>query len=233
MLAFHVVCIAAVVAMVNLSMWQFHRLDQRRLFNSRVENRTDLALIDLSRDPVEDPNAMEWRRVGVTGTYRPDEQVLILNRSQGGRAGVNVVTPLETVSGSVVLVVRGFLPLDRAVPSPPSGPVTIVGTARQSDVERTGTPTTGSGRVGEFFRLDIDRIDQQVEGNLLPIAIYALASDPLDDSSLETVAAPVLSEGPHLSYAIQWLIFSAAVIVGWVLAIRRTINGRSRSEPSS
>jgi len=32
-----------------------------------------------------------------------------------------------------------------------------------------------------------------------------------------------------LSYAIQWLIFSAAVIVGWVLAIRKSLANRAQT----
>jgi cytochrome oxidase assembly protein ShyY1 len=36
-----------------------------------------------------------------------------------------------------------------------------------------------------------------------------------------------------LSYAIQWLIFSVAVIVGWVLAVRKSIASRVQSAPSA
>jgi cytochrome oxidase assembly protein ShyY1 len=39
------------------------------------------------------------------------------------------------------------------------------------------------------------------------------------------VAPPDLDGGPpHLSYAIQWAIFSIAVLVGWALAVRNGIN---------
>ena len=40
-------------------------------------------------------------------------------------------------------------------------------------------------------------------------------------------SAPTLDEGPHLSYTIQWFIFSICVIVGWVLAVRRSMAMRS------
>ena len=35
-----------------------------------------------------------------------------------------------------------------------------------------------------------------------------------------------MSEGPHLSYAVQWFIFSACVPVGWVLAVRKSARAR-------
>ena len=44
----------------------------------------------------------------------------------------------------------------------------------------------------------------------------------------EPVARPDLSEGSHLSYAVQWFIFAAAVGVGWVFAVRHSA-GKRRS----
>jgi cytochrome oxidase assembly protein ShyY1 len=159
--------------------------------------------------------------------------VLILNRSQGGRAGLNVVTPLELDDGSILLVVRGFLPLGIDVPLPPEGTVRVIGTSRMSEARQSVDLTTSAGEVRELFRFDIDRIAQQIDGNVLPLALYAEASDPAEDRLLEPIARPTLSEGSHLSYAIQWLIFAAAVVVGWFLAARRTITNRSRSQPSA
>ncbi len=42
----------------------------------------------------------------------------------------------------------------------------------------------------------------------------------------QPVARPELSEGSHLSYAVQWFLFSCAVAVGWVLAVRHSIGTR-------
>lgn len=232
MIAFHLVCVAAVVAMVNLSLWQFDRLDQRQEFNSRVEQRSTETVVDVTALDMSSPEDSEWRRVGAAGTYRPADEVLILNRSQGGRAGLNVVTPLELENGSVLLVVRGFLPLGMDVPLPPEGSVTVIGTTRLSDARRSTDLNTSDGEVDEFFRLEIDRIAQQIDGPVLPLALYAEASEPAEDVSLQPVARPTLSEGSHLSYAVQWLIFATAVVIGWVLASRRTIKNRSRLQPS-
>ena len=46
------------------------------------------------------------------------------------------------------------------------------------------------------------------------------------DTEPVPVLEPTLDEGPHLSYAMQWFIFAAAALVGWVLAIRRSIGTR-------
>lgn len=232
MIAFHIACAGAVVAMVNLSLWQFDRLEQRREFNQRVEERSAGVVVDVTDLDLSSPSDVEWRRIGAVGRYRVEDEVLILNRSQGGRAGVNVVTPLQLDNGSSILVVRGFLPLEVPIPDPPSGTVTVVGIAKAADVRRATDLNVADGRVEEFFRLDIERIDEQTEGDVLPIALNAEASEPADDAALTPVARPELTEGPHLSYAIQWLIFSCAVVVGWVLACRKSLKSSQTASPA-
>lgn len=221
-LTFHALCLTAVVLMVSLSLWQFRRLDDRQDFNSLVRTRSAEAVVPVEELDLTDPGSVAWRRVGLAGTYLASETVLVLNRSQGGRAGVNVVTPLRLETGESILVVRGFLPLDAPVPEPPSGPVRIVGTVRASEIRRAGQPTESPDQSDEFFRLDIERIAAAIELEVLAVAVEREISDPIDDGSLQPVAAPELSDGPHLSYAIQWLIFAVAVIVGWGLAVRRS-----------
>jgi cytochrome oxidase assembly protein ShyY1 len=59
-------------------------------------------------------------------------------------------------------------------------------------------------------------------------------SDPAESALLESVPLPGLDSGPHLSYAIQWLIFATAVAIGWVLAVRWSLRRRDpRSTPSA
>lgn len=227
-LAFHAVCLVAVVVMVNLSLWQFRRLDERQTFNDLVRSRSTQAVVPVEDLDLQDPASVAWRRVGATGTYLTEESVLILNRSQLGRAGMNVVTPLRLADGRIVLVVRGFLALDDEVPPPPAGSVRVVGVVRTSEIRRSGQPTESPGETTEFFRLDIDRLAGLIDGTVLPVAISLEISDPPEDSLVQPVAAPELTDGPHLSYAIQWLIFAVAVVVGWVLALRRSYLTRSR-----
>lgn len=232
-IAFHLLCIFGVVLMVYLSLWQFRRLDERNSFNSEVRERSTLAVVDLSGLDVSDPFSVEWRPAGVKGTYLADEQILILNRSQGGMAGMNVVTPLLLEDGRAVMVNRGFIPLNSTPPPAPDGVIKVVGTLRTTEERSTGQATEAKGDLAEFFRLDIERLQQQIEPELLPVALVAEVSEPSENSMLMPVSSPELSSGTHLSYAIQWLIFSMAVIVGWVLAVRKSVASRVQSAPSA
>ena len=232
-ISFHVLCIFGVVLMVYLSLWQFHRLDDRKTFNSEVIERSSQSVVDVSTLDISDPVAVQWRRAGAKGTYLADEQVLIVNRSQGGVAGMNVLTPLLLDDGRAIIVNRGFIALNGTPPAAPSGVVKVVGVLRSTEDRTTGQAREASGELTEFFRLDISRLQQQIEPELLNVALVAEVSEPADSSTLLPVSAPELSQGSHLSYAIQWLIFATAVIVGWVLAARKSIANRARSAPSA
>jgi cytochrome oxidase assembly protein ShyY1 len=232
-IGFHLLCILGVILMVYLSLWQFHRLDDRKAFNREVTERSSLSVVDVGTLDISDPAAVQWRPAGARGTYLPDEQVLIVNRSQGGVAGMNVLTPLLLDDGRAIIVNRGFIALNATPPAAPSGEVKVVGLLRSTEGRTTGQAREASGELTEFFRLDIARLQEQIEPELLNVALVAEVSEPADSTTLLPVSSPELSEGSHLSYAIQWLIFATAVIVGWILAVRKSISNRARSAPSA
>jgi cytochrome oxidase assembly protein ShyY1 len=221
-----------IVFMINLGFWQLRRLDQRREFNAAVEARYDTAPqpLDSVLTPGTDPDDVQWRPVIVVGTYRPEGTVHIVNRSQNGFAGDNIVVPFDIGDGRVLLVNRGFLPFGEDVPPAPSGEVTVAGRLRASQSRHFAQLSdAGTGTLTEAQRVDISRLQQQVDGQLVDMYVDAFASEPADSPTLQPVVKPELGEGPHLSYAVQWFIFSVAAAVGWVLAIRHSANTRRRN----
>ena len=230
-IAFHLLVIALVVAMVNLAFWQLRRLDERRQFNSEVRaNITQpIAPLDDVRADLSDPSTVEWRRVEVAGTYVPDHQFLVVNRSQNGDTGRNVVDALQIGDGSLLLVNRGFVPIADDPPPAPTGRVKIVGRLRASEQRKTGqaadADVTG---LTEIRRIDVGVLTGQFDDTVLPMYVDQLESTPPDAKSLEQIIAPNTDdEGPHLSYTIQWFIFSACALAGWMLAVRRSAATRS------
>jgi len=76
-------------------------------------------------------------------------------------------------------------------------------------------------------RLDLERLASQFGEGLLPVTIDLMSSIPAEADGLpQPVIRPDLSEGSHLSYAVQWFIFSVAAVIGWALAIRISIRRR-------
>jgi cytochrome oxidase assembly protein ShyY1 len=100
----------------------------------------------------------------------------------------------------------------------------VTGRLRASQERRTGQLSDPrDGPLREAQRVDIDRLRPQFDVPLVDMYIDLMSSVPAEQPGLpEPVIAPDLSEGNHLSYAVQWFIFSTAAAVGWVLAVRRS-----------
>ncbi len=238
-IGFHLLVVGAIVAMINLGLWQLRRLDQRQAFNAVVEARYDAAPrpIDDVLTPGADADDLEWTPVVAGGTYRPDATIRIVNRSQNGSAGDNIVVPLELADGRLLLVNRGFLPQGFDVPPAATGEVSVSGRLRPSQERRTGQLSDpDEGALTEAQRVDIERLapqldgelDGELDGDVLPMYVDRFESSPAEPPELQPVAKPDLSEGPHLGYAVQWFIFTIAVAVGWLLAVRRSVGWRRR-----
>lgn len=228
----HVLCLFLVVLFVSLGLWQLRRLDERQALNARIEARTTAPPVPLG-EALGDPDAAEYRRVEVTGRWAADDTVAVRSRSLDGRPGFHIVTPLVGDHGAV-LVNRGFVPrgprgeegaLDVATPG---GSVTVEGLVRESERRGSlGPKDPVDGRLAVVNRIDVDRIQQQVDEPLAPVFVQLVA--PAPEGGLPVVLPePETSEGSHRAYAVQWFIFAAVGAVGWPILLRRT--GRDRDE---
>jgi cytochrome oxidase assembly protein ShyY1 len=137
-----------------------------------------------------------------------------------------VVTPLQlTDSAGVLWVVRGFVRSpDAATPpaviaAPDSGEVTVTGLAIEiTSKADSGKPLrrpTGTS----WARLDGGALHALAAGTL-PFALQ-LAGDSTGPGHLPLTPPPELTNGPHLSYAIQWFGIALAAIVFGVIFLRR------------
>jgi cytochrome oxidase assembly protein ShyY1 len=147
---------------VQLGEWQFDRLHEREQRNEWTERNlaADPAPVDAVLgvgDPV--PADREWTRVRMTGEYDAEATVVVRYQTRDGEAGVDLVTPLVTGSGTAVLVDRGWVPTDNTgtapsdLPQPPAGQVEVVGwvradaTGRGVEVEDGSTRAISAGRM--------------------------------------------------------------------------------------
>ena len=224
-IATHILVIALMVTMVNLAMWQLDRHQQRKDFNAMLVQRFDAPIRPLDELlQSSDPSDIEWLPTAITGKYLQGEDVSLVNVSQNGAAGYDAITPLLLSNGKVVLVNRGFLPLVAEFPPAPSGEVSILGRIRATSERRTGAVSDpATGELAEVQRIDIDRLQQQIDGELVPVYVQLLKSTPSEDASLSTIVDPEFGNGPHLSYTVQWIIFALSAAGGWVALVRREV----------
>jgi cytochrome oxidase assembly protein ShyY1 len=241
-IAFHLLVSVGVVLMIWLGFWQLDRLDERQAFNATVEARIDLPPVPLDEllVTVTDPANLEWRQVTVAGEFQP-QQVVWFNRAQDGQVGDNVLAALDLAAlpdqdvaadgeSPVVIVNRGFVTFGSEPNAAPTGEVSVLGRVRVP-VERQlgGLTDAGNGPVTEVRRVDLEQLDAQINGDVASFYIDLIGSVPnVTSTDPIPVPAPMLSSGPHLSYAVQWFIFAASVLLGWVLAVRRSIRTNRR-----
>jgi cytochrome oxidase assembly protein ShyY1 len=221
------VAIGFAVACVFLSQWQFDRNESRAEQIALVERNYDAEPVPVA-DLLDDGGALEsgdeWHPVLLRGEYLADEQLLVRNRPHGGTSAFEVLVPFRDVSGIVLLVDRGWISpgedaAPTSVPSPPSGESTVI--VRLRPGERL--PASGRGApAGQVPTIHLPTVADRVDAALNTSAYGQLVSEqPPADRALGGFASPTDDPGPHLSYAIQWILFAVMgfAFIGYVIRI--------------
>ncbi len=227
------IAIAAMGVLVRLGLWQLDRLEQRRAFNARVLSQTDQPVLDLSGERVpDDITKMEYRQIAVRGRYDHTHEVALRNQVWKDLPGIHLLTPLQ-IEGSeqFVLVDRGWIPLEDISPEKwgqyqELGVVEVRGVIRASqsspDFGARVDPTPQPGESLTAWHLaDIERIAEQMPYDLLPIYIQQAPGPAWVDLPYRSQPNLVLTEGPHLGYAVQWFTFALILGVGYPFYVRR------------
>lgn len=216
------VAIAFAVACAFLSNWQFTRNEDRSAQLALVEANYDAEPAELDellpRGGALDP-ADEWHPVTMTGEYLAGDQVLVRNRPHGGTSAFEVLVPFRTTDGRVFVVNRGWVPPGRdspepdAVAAPPAGTVTVVARLKPAEAAPTSGRSAPEGQV-PTISLDLVAAEAGLTGDVVTSAYGLLVSeDPAPAEALGALPTPSEDPGPHLSYAIQWILFA---IMGFV-----------------
>jgi len=226
--------IAGAVVLARLGVWQLDRLAQRRLFNARVQTQMAQPQLALTGDALSaDLPGMEYRSVVVHGQYDFSHQVALRNQAWDNQGGVQLLTPLKIEgTDTYVLVERGWVPGLESTPADwlqydEPGSVEVRGIIRRSqskpDFGRRADPlpAPGSGPLNLWYFANVERIAVQLPYPLLPVYVQQ-APDPAW-TSLPYRSLPVLdlTEGPHMSYALQWFSFAVLLLVGYPFYVRK------------
>lgn len=222
------------IACAFLSNWQFSRNQERSAQLELVERNYDADAVPLAELIADgdglDP-ADEWRPVVLRGTYLADDALLVRNRPHGGTSAFEVLVPFRVDDGRVLLVDRGWVPpgqdqpVPDAVPAPPDGPATVVVRLRP------GEPLPASGRGapdGQVPTINLGLVAESLSpaaGDALERSAYGVmvSEEPAPASTPNALEAPSDDPGPHLSYAIQWILFAIMgfVFIGYVIRTER------------
>jgi cytochrome oxidase assembly protein ShyY1 len=218
-----------------LSWWQLARREEKVVENARVAANYDAAPIPLDEalprlDSYEAED--EWLPVQVTGVY--EEQLLVRNRPLGGKAGFELLAPLRTADGSVFVVDRGWLPVGsdvtapETIPAAPSGEVTVVARLKPGEPSLPG----GTSEAGVLASIQLEEVARILDEPVYTEAYGLVASeDPAVAEMPVASIRPEPDEGPHLSYAFQWVIFAIIGFAGLGFAIRQEYRYLNAEDP--
>lgn len=231
-IAFVAACVILAVLFIRLGVWQIDRLRQRREHNAFLERRMNEPVVSLD-SLAGTPDELRYRRVTVSGRADYGHEIVHASRTREGSPGVYLLTPVIRTSGdTAILVARGWV-------YAPDGATVDAARWREPDSLTfegyldelpASSPTSDAmvGRPATVTRLDRSRLEKRIGRPLR--AVYLLATADRGARSSETPARftlPLLDDGPHLSYAIQWFSFAAIAVVGAGIMIRNDRRDRA------
>ncbi|GAB3045265.1 hypothetical protein GCM10027052_29700 [Parafrigoribacterium mesophilum] len=228
--------VAFAIACGFLSSWQLSRGNEAAAANRLIEANFHAAPVPLSEAlPTLDSfdAGREWLRVTVTGTYLPEEELLVRNRPTSAGPGFEVLTPLRLADGRVFIVDRGWVPTGEtrdapdSVPAPPGGEVTVVARLKPSEPHLQSRTATGN----QVATIELPVVKQKVGGDVYTGAYGVLDTQtpaPANDLTPVVTSEPTQDEGLHWSYMIQWIIFALIAFFGLGYAVRQELRMRAQ-----
>jgi cytochrome oxidase assembly protein ShyY1 len=152
----------------------------------------------------------------------PEDAVLVRNRPYNGSPGFLQVIPFQLASGQLVAIESGWLATDeklnapKVIPLPSGETMTIWGRLRPAE------PLLGrSAPEGQIPTINIGALEAQVavDGDFQKDFYVRLGEGYGTEAKPKSLPMPELTEGNHLSYALQWILFALMAMAALVWGI--------------
>lgn len=224
----------AVFALVcaRLGIWQLNRLAQRQAWNAHFTARLAAATVPIAALPA-DTAAGHYLRVSATGTFDFPAQVALAARSSQGSPGVHLLTPMRLADGSFAIVNRGWVYSPDAMTIDPARwreregeTVTVTGYAETWSGRETKRLPPGQRVVRE---LDSAAVSRLVGAPIRPYYLVQTSDSAPATARPVRLGEPVLDDGSHRSYAIQWFSFALIALFGGAMLVRDELLRRRAS----
>lgn len=213
-----VFCTFAVLAatlFVRLGFWQLSRLRERQEFNALITRQQRSRPIPFEQLP-RDTAGAHYRGASVRGRFDYDNEFVLANRTRRGSPGAEFLTPLRIPGNdTAVLVNRGWV-------YSPDGSSVDHARWREGDSSAVAgyielfsadSQATVSSHPRLVRRVSRAEIAARVPYPLAPYYLVAVG-DTADLSHPARRDLPVLDDGPHRGYALQWFSFAVIALGG-------------------
>lgn len=223
-IAITALAIGLVFGCIQGALWQFDRYQVRHANNELIRKNVALPSINEGEITQLSQKEIAFRKVRLQGSFVPSKEILVRNRYHEGKYGFGVLTLFNSQSGKKYWVDRGWVIAGKDALTPP-----VVQPITDEEVEITA-----------YAR--IENLESQVRGSVIALpgkaasqlqawnSQQSISTEPIyldlirssKESFTPTVPTllPELSDGPHLAYSFQWVLFSFLVIFAWYLVAR-------------
>jgi surfeit locus 1 family protein len=226
----------AFAALIALGTWQVQRLHWKEGLIAERAAALAAPPVDLPAT-LEAARGLEFRRVRASGVFLHDHEFLVnTTERESGKGGYLVVTPLRRADGSVLLVERGWVPPElrdagaRAAGNP-AGPVEVEGLLRLPSAGKPGYfVPENDPQKSQWFYIDLAAMGRAA--NVSAVLPFYLEAGPAPNPGGHPLGGQARADLPndHLQYAVTWYSLAAALVVIYVLLVRRE---RAPSQPQT
>jgi len=226
-----VFAVAGVAILIGLGVWQLDRKAWKENLIATLNTRLARAPEDLP--PRANwlrfsPGVDEYTRVAFPAEFLVGEEALVYTAGSSFRPDVQgvgywVFAPARLAGGSIVIVDRGFVPLDRKDPATraqgaPSGSVEIVGVMRWPETRGLFTPDDDPNTNVWYLRDPKAMVAAKKWDSAAPF--YIEQESPVPPGGLPKPGRLAISlPDDHLQYALTWFGLAlglAGVYVTWL-----------------
>jgi cytochrome oxidase assembly protein ShyY1 len=160
--------------------------------------------------------------VELSGSYLVADTLLVRNRAIAGQPGFVQLVPFLLETGEIVVVERGWIAADSDLnPSntflPSESVKSLVARVRLGE-----TIPNRESPLGQLTSINLPEIKELTDFDVEQgFYLRMVTESPSESSYPQPLSRPVLDEGNHLSYAVQWIIFAVMGFFALFWAIRQ------------
>ncbi|MFM8897445.1 MAG: SURF1 family protein [Actinomycetota bacterium] len=216
--------IGLIYGCVQGALWQFDRYEVRHAKNELIRNNISLPPLDEEALQSLQPSEIAFRKISVKGSFVPEKEILVRNRYFEGKYGFGVLTLFESENGKKYWVDRGWVIAGKDALTPPAvQPVTnenvlITAYARVENLESQVRGSVVALPSKAASQLQAWNKEQAIQTE--PIYFDLIEASNSSFTPSVPTSLPELSDGPHLAYSFQWVLFIFLVAFAWYLVIR-------------
>lgn len=210
---------SAVVIMFALGLWQLQRAEEKTLYLQQLENSGAQPISSMT----DSSSLTDGQKVAINGHLLTEQYLLLDNKVHQGRVGYQVLVPLLSPQGTV-LVNFGWVPAPasrRQLPDVelPTGTFSATGSTAAARLNPMITETaTGDNSWPKVVQqIDLPLFSQWLQRSLLPMVVQL---DPEPSSGYQRHwQQVVMPPEKHIGYAIQWFGLALACMLVYLFAL--------------